>query len=69
MNSKVWSARRARDSFEKMLLAAATDGEQIVELEDGSRYLITARVADPKKSAKEFLLRGGPLRDDEGFSG
>ena len=67
VNPKIWSVDVTEGSFEKLILAAAGDGDQTVELSDGRRFVLTARAAEPKMSAKVFLNKGGPLADDEGF--
>lgn len=69
MASKVWSVELTKVALEEMILIAASDGEQIIELSDGRRFFLTARAARQKMSAKEFLGKGGPFGDDEGFSG
>lgn len=67
--SKVWPVDLTREALEKMILAAASDGDQTIELSDGRRFRLTARAVTPKITAKEFLGKGGPLGDDEGFDG
>lgn len=67
--SKLWPADLTQEALEELILAAVNDGEQTIELSDGRRFTLTARAAKPKMSAKDFLKRGGPLGDDEGFSG
>ncbi len=65
--TKIWPTDLPKEAFEEMILAAANNDDQIVELGDGRRFKVTAQVIDPKKSAKDFLIKGGPLGSDEGF--
>lgn len=67
--TKLWSVDLNKQALEEMILIAASDGEQTIELSDGRRFLISARAVTPKLAAKDFLLKGGPLGEDEGFGG
>lgn len=59
--TKLWSVDLNKQALEEMILIAASDGEQTIELSDGRRFLISARAVTPKLAAKDFLLKAAPL--------
>lgn len=65
MRANVWRMDEVRGSLERLLTAAEEMGPQ--EIVDGSRrFLVTALPTTKRRSAKEFLAKGGPLpRDSE----
>lgn len=57
---QVWHINEARARLDDLLNEAEISGPQ--EIADGSRrFLVTSVPSGKRKSAKEFLERGGPL--------
>lgn len=61
MVSKIWPTDLPKEALEEMILAAANNYDQIVELSDGRRFKVTARVIEAERSAKDFLIKGGTI--------
>ncbi|MES0196981.1 hypothetical protein [Mesorhizobium sp. M0011] len=60
----IWTVKEARARFNDLLAAAAEEGPQ--EIHDRRRtFVLQMSKLGPRKSARDVLLKGGPLNDDE----
>ena len=59
--AKPWSVEDAQLRFRDLLQAAGSEPQ---EIQDGSAVYRIEKISQ-KKSGKDFLLRGGPLTDDD----